>query len=142
MKSWLAVVLSVSCASVAFAEPPQQAASALIDKLLVAPLKKAESRRSKFSREAPVAVQRRIRMLDAELLTDVQGKRFVRFAIDVRRPHDEDEQWHPYVVLGCAYPEDKQVFVRSGEEFVPASSLLGKDVEPSQSACRAAQVVG
>ena len=143
MKSWFAFVLSALCASAALAEPPpaQQAASALVDKLLVAPLKKAESRRSKFSRERPVAIERRVRVLDSELLTDVHGKRFVRFAIDVRHPYDEDRAWEQDAVLGCAYPEDKRVFVRNGDEYHPAASLLGKDVEAEPSACRTATVV-
>ena len=73
-------------------------------------------------------------------LVDVRGKRFVRFAIDVRRPYDEDQAWQQDAVLGCAYPEDRRVFVRSGDAYVPAASLLGKDVEPEPSACRAAVV--
>ena len=148
MKSWSAFVLSTLCASAVLAEPPspvpnapaQQAASALVETMFVAPLKKAESRRSRFSREAPVAVQRRIRVLDATALTDARGKRFVRFAIDVRRPYDEARAWEQDAVLGCAYPEDKRVFVLNGEDYVPAASLLGKDVEPEPSACRAAAI--
>ena len=149
MKSWSAFVLSALCASAALAEPPpspalsapgQKAASALIEKALVAPLKKAETRRSRFSREGPVAAERRIRVLDAEALTDARGKHFVRFAIDVRRPYDQDQAWEQDAVIGCAYPEDKRVFVRSGDEYLPASSLLGKDVEPEPSACRVSPV--
>ena len=142
MKAWLTLVLCASCVSPALAEPPaapdraaQQAASKLVDEVLVTPLPRPERRRSRFSREGPVASQRRVCVLDAELLTDTRGKRFVRFAIDVRRP-DEDEKWRRDAILGCAYPDDDQVFVRQDEEYLPAASLLGKDTEPEPGACR------
>jgi hypothetical protein len=77
----------------ALAEPPavpptvaQKAAAALVRRMLIEPLKKSESRRSRFSRAAPVAVERRVRVLDARAQTDAHGRSFVRCAVDARYP--------------------------------------------------------
>jgi hypothetical protein len=145
MKSWLPLLSSMLCVSVALAEPPappatksQSAAAELVHAQLLTPLKKAEAKRSRFSRAAPVAVQRRVRVLDAVALTDTRGKAFVRFAIDERRSRNEQSPWRKDSVVGCAYLTERALFVRRGEAYVPAESLLGKDDEARPDVCRAA----
>ena len=137
----LPLLVSMLCASVAFAEPPASSPSAvteLVDKQLLAPLKKAESRRSRFSRAAPVAVERRLRLLDAVALTDRHGKAFFRFAIDERRAFDEAGQWEKDRISGCAYPGERTVFVQHGAAYVPARNRLGGAEKADPYACRAA----
>lgn len=143
----LPFLISMLCVSVAFAEPPsapstktQTAVSELVNKELLTPLQKAESKRRRFSRAAVVPVQRRVRVLDAAALTDVRGKKFVRFAIDVRRPSDEQNSWHKDNVTGCAYLDEREVFVRRAGAYVPASSVLGEDAGERSGVCQAAQV--
>jgi hypothetical protein len=127
------------------AEPPApptgeggRAAAALVEKELVRPLSKAEARRSRFSRAAPVALERRVRILDSVALLDVRGKSFVRFAIDVRRPWDEPDAWERDALLGCAYTAEAKVFVRRGEAYLPARSALGAQEKALPDVCRAA----
>jgi hypothetical protein len=108
-----------------------------VNKQLVLPLKKAESRRSRFSRAAPVPVQRRVRVLDTAAHTDSRGKEFVRFAIDERRAWDEKSPWEKDSVTGCAYLQEHEVFVQHGEAFVPATSLLGRDAKERPGVCHA-----
>lgn len=144
MKQWLPFLVSMLCASVALAEPPAppptttQQASSLVHKKLLQPLKKAESKRKRYSRAAPVAKERRVRVLDAVAQTDVHGKAFVRFAVDVRHPWDEGEAWKRDALLGCVYVDRKEVFVQRGEDYFPASSALGGDDQARPGVCRAA----
>ena len=144
MKSlpFLALML---CARTAFAEPPappategQAAVTELVDKQLLAPLKKAESRRARYSRAAPAPVTRRVRVLDSVALTDARGRQFVRFAVDERRGWDERNAWRSDRMLGCAYPNEHEVFVKRDDAFLPARAMLGKDVEERSDVCRAA----
>jgi hypothetical protein len=145
MKSlpFLALML---CASVAFAEPPatetQTAAAELVDKQLLAPLKKAESRRAKYSRAAPAPVTRRVRVLDSVALTDAHGRQFVRFAVDERRGWDDRGTWRSDRMLGCAYPNEREVFVQRDDAYLPARGMLGKDVEERSDVCHAAPAAG
>jgi hypothetical protein len=145
MKSSLPLLISMLCTSVALAEPPappatktQSAAAELVNAQLLVPLKKVESKRSRFSRAAPVAVQRRVRVLDAVALTDTRGKSFVRFAIDERRSLNEQAPWRRDSVLGCAYLNERELFVRRGEAYLPAQSMLGKEEKERADVCRAA----
>jgi hypothetical protein len=149
MKKWLLFLLSMLCADAALAEPPappptgaQEAASELVKQRLLQPLTKAESKRKRFSRAAPVAKQRRVRVLDLAAQTDVRGKQFVRFAVDQRYGWDEDEEWELDAFVGCAYPDQKQVFLRRGDDYVPARSALGGDDEAQPDVCRAASPNG
>jgi len=131
---------------VALAEPPvptetdsQKAVAELVNKQIVAPLTKSERRRSRFSRAAPVAMQRRVRVLDTTALTDVQGKAFVRFAIDERRGRGEQAAWINDAHVGCAYPGERTLFVRDGDRYLSAASLLGAKAEEQPKVCRAAK---
>ena len=144
MKSWLPFVVSMLCVSVALAEPPAPPAkptdkrvAELVNKELVAPMKKVEGKRKRFSRAAPVPVERRVRVLESEPTTDARGKQFVRFAIDERHSWHEDGQWTRDRMVGCAYPSEGEVFVQSGETYTPARSMLGKRGEARGDVCQA-----
>jgi hypothetical protein len=145
MKNSLPFLALTLCANLAVAEPPastatptQKAASTLVEKQLLRPLKKAEARRSRFSRAAPVPVVRRVRVLDTVAQADARGKTFVRFAIDVHRRGAEDGAWSHDAVVGCAYLDERKVFVQSDDAYLPARSLLGEEVTAQPDVCRAA----
>jgi hypothetical protein len=129
---------------VAFAEPPipasapNERAAALVEKELLAPLRKSESKRSRFSRAAPVAIGRRVRVLDALAQADARGKNFVRFAIDVRHPFDETGAWEQNAMVGCAYLDEAQVFVKRGEGYVTAKGALNGQGKVAAAVCVAA----
>jgi hypothetical protein len=142
MKKLLTFVCSTLCASVVLAEPPatptkvQQAASALVDKQLVQPLKKSEAKRKRFSRSSPPKA-RRVRVIDAVAMMDVHGKQFVRFAVDARYSWDDDETWEEGMYTGCVYVDQKQVFVDYGADLhVTALSMLsGEQDEAPPDSC-------
>lgn len=135
MKKWSLVLLSMLCTNVALAEPP---AAALVEKQLVQPLKKAEAKRSKFSRSSPPPKARRVRVLDTVALRDVNGQYFVRFAVDIKHRWSEDGEWTEGAFLGCVYVDEKKVYVEQGSDFVPASDVLDGDGEPQEGVCVAA----
>lgn len=135
MKKWSLVLLSMLCTNVALAEP---SAAALVDKQLVQPLKKAEAKRSKFSRAAPPPKARRVRVLDTVALRDANGRPFVRFAIDIKHRFSEDGEWTEGAFLGCVYVDEKKVFVEQGADFIRASDVLSGDGEPQDGVCVAA----
>jgi hypothetical protein len=147
MKTWLSCLSLTLCASVALAEPPTPTAAprnetaALVEKELLAPMRKSESKRSRFSRAAPVAIERRVRVLDTLAQADARGKSFVRFAVDVRHPFDETGTWEQNAMVGCAYPDEAQVFVKRGEGFVTAKGALNGQGKAAASVCVAAPQV-
>jgi hypothetical protein len=138
MRKLSLVLLSMLCTNVALAEPP---AAALVDKQLVQPLKKAEAKRSKFSRAAPPPKARRVRVLDTVAMRDVNGKHFVRFAVDIKHRYSENGEWTEGAFLGCVYVDEKKVYVEQGSDFVPASDVLDGDGEPQDDVCIAAPEV-
>jgi hypothetical protein len=147
MKKLLTFLSSTLCASVALADPPapatklQQVASALVDKQLVQPLKKADAKRKRFSRSSPPKA-RRVRVLDAVAMIDVHGKQFVRFAVDARYSWDDEETWEEGLFAGCVYVDQKRVFVEQGADLhVTAPSLLsGEQEEAPPDSCLAAPI--
>jgi hypothetical protein len=139
MNKLLPALTLTLCASVALAEPPApRAAEALVEQKVVAPLAKAEAKRSRFSRAAPVPVQRRVRMLDTVAVTDARGQAFVRFAVDVRRFGLDEDAWQSDTIVGCAYPQQRKVFVEREGAYYPASSLLDGEGREQPGACRPA----
>lgn len=139
MNKLLPALTLTLCASAALAEPPTpRAAEALVTQKVVAPLAKAEAKRSRFSRAAPVAVERRVRMLDSVALPDGRGELFVRFAVDVRRYGEDEDAWQSDTILGCAYPKQRKVFVERDGAYFPASSLLDGEGSEQPGACRTA----
>lgn len=145
MRTWSLVLLSMLCASAAVAEPPvpvpsktRQAAAALVNKHVVQVLKNADAKRSRFSRSAPPPKARRVRVVDTVVQADVQGRQFVRFAIDVRTRWADDGEWALDAFLGCVYVDQKQVFLQQGSDYLPASGLLSGEGEPQPDVCRPA----
>lgn len=98
------------------------------------PLAASEGKARRFSRSRPPPRERRVRVTQASGTADKNGKSFVRFAIDVRFGSDE---WQKDDIVGCVYTGTGQIFVQSGEDYRPASFLLGEDVEPVPGVCRA-----
>lgn len=136
------LVLLLLCTNVAWADPPSAApvapqnVTALVQELLIGPLTKAQSKRKRFSRAMPTAVSRRVRVLAVH--TDVRGQQFVRFAVDERIAWDDQAPWDADAMVGCAYPERRLVFVRRGNQYLPASSAVGDNTAPVPVVCRPA----
>lgn len=102
------------------------------------PLKVQERKRSRYSRAALPPAERRVRVLEAKL-TDKNGRAFTTFAIDKRYGFAPEEKWSENEWLGCAYLDSKDVFLKRGDEYRPASFLLGKRTEAIPDAlCNAA----
>jgi hypothetical protein len=139
MRNWLLLLTFTLCASAVHAQPQvhveAEAVSALVQKVLLTPRANAEAQRSKFSRSRPVPRERRVRVLSERTEQDMLGLPFVRFAIDEHSPLYEGDAWHESNV-GCVYPESGKVYVRQGDDYFPASSLLGAHVKPRPGACR------
>ncbi|MEP7052181.1 MAG: hypothetical protein ABJB12_17585, partial [Pseudomonadota bacterium] len=89
---------------------------------------------SRFSRSRPPPHERRVRISQATLSRDKQGREFVPFAIDVRY----GDNWRENDIIGCAYRATGSLFVKRGESYFPASFLLGADVNAVQGACEIA----
>jgi hypothetical protein len=104
-----------------------------IDEGIVKPLAKREGG-SRFSRERPPPRERRVRVLASTLSRDKNGRSFVAFAIDVRFGSD----WQQNDIVGCAYRESGNLFVKTGDAYRPATFLLGKNVTAVAGACEAA----
>lgn len=101
---------------------------------LVKPLRESEGGR-RFTRGRPPPAERRIRVLSASTTKDPQGKSFVAFAVDVRFGGGE---WTKDDILGCAYRDTGDLFVKIGEAYRPSAVLLGKDLPAVAGACQAA----
>jgi hypothetical protein len=143
MKNGLVVLALTLCASAVHAEPPSPKAEdaavrALVQDKVLTPLKKVETKRSKFSRARPVPMERRVRVPSAQRELDTRGKEFVRFAIDERPGWDDQGAWQEGRVVGCVYLGERKVFVRQGDGYVPAAALLGDDVSARPGVCQSA----
>jgi hypothetical protein len=99
---------------------------------LVKPLAKQDEGRSRFSRGRPPPRERRVRVIQASAMLDGRGRAFVPYAVDVRFGSGE---WQQDDIVGCAYRETGELFVKNGNEYRPAAFLLGKDVSPVAGAC-------
>ena len=64
---------------------------------------------------------------------DADGRPFVPFAVDVRFGAD----WHENDIVGCAYTGSGNVYVKRGDEYRPASFLVGKNDGPVSGVCQA-----
>ena len=104
-----------------------------VDEGLVKPLAKREGG-SRFSRERPPPRERRVRVLESTLSHDKNGRSFVPFAVDVRFGSD----WQQNDIVGCAYRESGNLFVKTGDAYRPAAFLLGKNLAPVAGACQVA----
>lgn len=96
----------------------------------------AERAGSRFSRARPPPRERRVRVTQATLSRDSQGRDFVPFSVDVRFGAGE---WQKDDIVGCAYRESGHLFIQRGEAYFPAALLLGKKVNAAPAVCRPAQ---
>jgi len=138
MKRSLPFLLLTLWASAALAQAREfqpAVVESLVRRTLLQPVAKAESKRKRFSRMAPVTVERRVRVLDAIALTDARGHHFVRFVVDARSNLDDDLAWNAGAFVGCVYPEQRKVFVQRGDDYVSADNLAS---DPQPVVCRPA----
>ncbi|HYQ45075.1 MAG TPA: hypothetical protein VER11_23975 [Polyangiaceae bacterium] len=98
---------------------------------IVQPL--AERSGSRFSRSRPPPHERRVRITQATVSRDKQGREFVPFSVDVRFGSGE---WQRDDIVGCAYRASGNLFVQRGDAYFPAALLLGKKVEALPGACK------
>lgn len=101
---------------------------------LVRPLVQQEEGRGRFSRGRPPPRERRVRVIQATTTMDKRGREFVPYAVDVRFG---DGEWQKADIVGCAYRQTGELFVKNGDEYRPAAFLLGKDQPPVEGACEA-----
>jgi hypothetical protein len=89
-------------------------------------------------------LERRVRITDAQARTDAAGAAFFAFEVDSKHgdwDDDENNPWKKATIVGCVYPEKKEVFVKSGNAYRPAAFLTGKKVQPADaSVCQPATV--
>jgi hypothetical protein len=118
----------------------------LIQDKLLAPLAAREGARSRYSRAASPAAERRLRLLDTEPVMDAKGSAFVRFAVDARYGlavelrRDGGGRWQQNAITGCVYPGSGEVYLRYGDAFRSAGVLLGrKTLRAASHVCRAAR---
>ena len=90
---------------------------------------------SRFSRSRPPPHERRVRVTQAALSRDKEGREFVPFAVDVRFGGD----WQANDIVGCAYRATGSLYVKRGDAYFPAAFLLGKDVSAVASVCEVAK---
>jgi hypothetical protein len=130
----LALIACLLSSALRASETPES----VVQKKLLTPLASREEARSRYSRAAPVAADRRVRTLDRAPITDAKGGAFVGFTVDARYGFGEGS-WRANVIRGCVYPETGEVFVRYGDSFRAASVLLGKVTPKAEDhVCRAA----
>jgi uncharacterized membrane protein len=103
-----------------------------VEEGLVKPLAKVTPR--KFSRERPPPTARTVRVTQPAGTPDKDGREFLTYAVDARY----GSEVHPDDIVGCVYPASGAIFVKSGDEYRPASFLLGKKADPVAGACEAA----
>lgn len=134
-KFFLSAFILAGLPSLAFAadSPVEQWARARVQKGLVEPLAEKQSKDSRFSRARQPPSERRIRIVQASVSHDKQGRAFVPFAVDMRY----DSEWRDDIT-GCVYRGTEEIFVKRGDEYRPAAFLLGKRVGPAAGVCEAA----
>jgi hypothetical protein len=86
---------------------------------------------SRFSRERPLPRERRMRLTQDQPSLDKQGRAFVSFAVDIRF----GDGWRENDILGCVYRKSGEIYVNRGDDYRPASFLLGKKAGPVSGVC-------
>lgn len=109
----------------------------IVEDGLLKPLAAQESHYSRFSRGRPVPHERRLRVTQTSAAFDKSGRSFLSFAVDIRYGGSGGE-WRENDIVGCAYTQDGKLFVKMGDEYRPASVMLGKDEAPVTGVCEAA----
>ena len=133
------VVFALSCAPSTLAWADEASLKAQVQTRvedgLLKPLAAQEASTSRFSRARLPPHERRVRALASTASSDKAGRPFVAFAVDVRFGSAE---WHENDIVGCAYLQSGDVFVKRDDGYRPAAFLLGKDVPVTPNACVAA----
>lgn len=122
------LALSLLVSSAAFAN--DEDAQAIVQKVLVTPLRAKEAKQSRFSRARMPPQARRVRVLEEK--TDAAGEKFVTFAIDSSYGFGEvtsEDDWEKDTTTGCVYVAKEAVFVKLGAQYRPAALLLGKKTD-------------
>ncbi len=122
---------SLTLATLAFAQSPEETVSEqaqrLVETKVTATLAKKENARSLFSRAALPPVMRQVRVVDEAPKTDSQGQRFMAFVVDAQRGRFRSKtgeaNWKP-AFTGCVYLDQKEVFVKLGENEYQAPQVL------------------
>ena len=102
---------------------------------LVKPLAEHERVGHRFSRGRPPPRERRVRITSETVSTDKSGRSFLPFAIDIRFGAGE---WRENDIVGCVYTPNRDIFVKRGDAYRPASFLLGESADPVPGVCEAA----
>ena len=102
----------------------------IVEAKLLAPLKKHEEERSRFSRARLPPSLRRVRILNKTPQSDAQGHRFLSFAVDQVHSFKGGKQvneasWIKNTIQGCLYPEAQKVLVYWGKNYYDPSVLWG-----------------
>jgi hypothetical protein len=108
--------------------------SPLVEAELLKPLAQREDARSRYSRARMPPAARQVRVLDGRPEKDAQGRAFVRFAVDEKR----FAEWNRNAMVGCAYLDDRAVFIKRGERVESAAQYLGKGGPRATTECTAA----
>jgi hypothetical protein len=101
---------------------------------LLKPLSDMEKSQGRFSRMPMPPMERRVRTLETQV--DAQGRSFARFAVDAHYRGVED--WTQSVIVGCAYAQSRDIFVKIGDSYRPASFVVGKPGDVVAGVCEAA----
>src|SRR5262245_56630200 len=128
-------ILSGSGITYAGVEPDAEV-SRLVEAALLKPLAQREDARSRYSRVRMPPAARRVRVLAGRPEKDLQGRAFLRFAVDEKR----FTEWDRSAMVGCAYPDDGAVFIQRGERVQSAAQYLGKGGPRATTECTPATV--
>jgi hypothetical protein len=99
---------------------------------IVKPLAAREGNR--FSRSRPPPRERRVRVTQAALVPDKNGRSFMTFAVDVRFAGE----WQQNDIVGCVYAGSGDLFVKRGDAYRPAAFLFGKNLDAVAGVCEPA----
>ncbi len=112
-------------------ESPAATAKQRVEEGLLKPLAEKEKDAGRFTRARMPPRERRVRVTQATTTADKHGGGYLPFAIDVRW----GDEWHQNDIVGCAYLKTGALFVKRGDEYRPASVLLGKSAEAVAGVC-------
>lgn len=106
-------------------------ALAIVNKALLRPLRERDGRSTMMSRARVSPMERRARMTDTAPRLDDKGDAFFAFAFDERHGRFDDVdavdgRWQKDTIVGCVYPATEKLYIKRGDRYVPASTLLGK----------------
>jgi hypothetical protein len=108
--------------------------SKLVESKVLASMKTSK-KTSRFSRKAPVATARRVRVQDATEKVDARGDRFVEFTIQDRLR--AGSAWQDEMT-GCAYLVGQRVYVLRNEAYYDGATIGSKrEATPVEVVCRA-----